>query len=178
MLIDDPSIKPTYGKPVVDLRDYRRALGGFATGICVVTARAADGHGTGLTINSFASVSLEPPLVSWCLFKHSSTRSVFDAASHFAINVLAVDQLWLSDHFAKSGGDKLAGIDTKPGLGDVPLLDGCVARFECLVRERLEGGDHLIFLGEVVRYARWKREPLLYCFGGYAYLTTKDDGDS
>jgi len=154
-------------------RDYRRALGSFATGITVVTCALADGRRDGLTVNSFTSVSLEPPLVSWCLGVSAVSFPVFDASPHFAVHVLALDQQPLVWHFASRSADKFAEIDATAGLGGAPLLDGCVARFECRRVGRHEAGDHVIYLGEVERYARFDGEPLVHAQGRYGRL---DDG--
>lgn len=156
--------------PSADTRAYRRALGSFATGVTVVTCALPDGRRAGLTVNSFASVSLAPPLVSWCLARKALGLALFDAASHFAVNVLAVDQVPLVDHFAQRDLDKFADIEAAPGLGGAPLLDGCAACFECRVAGRHDGGDHVIYLGEVERYRAFEREPLVLVRGRYGRL--------
>lgn len=156
-----------------DTRDFRRALGQFATGVCIVTARDQAGHPTGLTVNSFASVSLEPPLVLWSLARSSSVFAAFDAAPHFAVNVLAADQLDLSNRFA-SPGERFTGLEWEEGHHGLPLLRGCLANFECTVAARHEGGDHIIFIGEVARYDARPGEPLLYSGGRYALAMPHD----
>jgi flavin reductase (DIM6/NTAB) family NADH-FMN oxidoreductase RutF len=95
-----------------DRRTFRNALGEFATGVTVVTAHDSDGKALGVTINSFASVSLDPPLVLWSLGRHSSSLAVFESCSHYAINVLAADQVDFSQRFSQSGRDDLADIDS------------------------------------------------------------------
>src|SRR6185503_11908208 len=105
-----------------DARLLRRALGSFATGITIVTARAPDGRLAGVTANSFCSVSLDPPLVLWCLAGSSLSRAVFSHASHFAVHVLADDQVHLSDRFCRPSRNKFAGLETGEGLGGAPLL--------------------------------------------------------
>lgn len=156
-----------------DPRAYRRALGSFATGIAVVTTRAPCGTLAGLTVNSFASVSLQPPLVSWCLATGALSLDLFRAASHFAVNVLAHDQVDWVHHFAQRTLDKFGDVASTPGLGGSPLLDGVVAQFECRTVATHPGGDHLIFLGEVERYQRFEREPLVFVQGRYGRL--RDD---
>ena len=161
-----------------DTRDFRRALGRFATGITVVTTRGADGTLAGLTVNSFNSVSLDPPLVLWSLGRDSPSHEVFEAASHFAVNVLSSEQRDISNNFARSGDDKFAGVDWAPGIHGAPLLPGCCAWFECRVVARHPGGDHTIFIGEVEKIRDdVTRAPLVYFGGEYCFVTpaqTKD----
>lgn len=148
-------------------RDLRRALGTFATGVAVVTTRAPDGRPVGLTVNSFSSVSLSPPLVLWSLSRHSPSLAAFEQAPYYAVNVLAADQTEISTRFATPVPDKFDDLDWHTGLGDVPLLRGCVASFECRNRLRHEGGDHRIFMGEVERFDHSDREPLVFLAGRY-----------
>jgi 3-hydroxy-9,10-secoandrosta-1,3,5(10)-triene-9,17-dione monooxygenase reductase component len=162
---------PSEGGPVDDHRAYRKALGTFATGLTVVTTLAAGGRPLGLTVNSFTSVSLEPPLVSWCLEVTALSVDAFKAAPRFAVNVLAADQEDLVQHFARRTLDKFDGIATLEGLGGVPLLEGVVARFECRTVAVHPGGDHLIFIGEVDRYVRFDGEPLVFALGRYGRFT-------
>lgn len=155
-----------------DAKAYRGALGQFATGVTIVTARGPDGAAVGVTANSFNSVSLDPPLVLWSLAHTSRSMPVFREAEHFAVHILARDQQQLSDRFASSVTDKFAGLDV---TGDrSPLLAGCTARFECTTRHRYEGGDHLIFVGEVIAYESGDKPPLLYHSGGYAEARRQD----
>jgi flavin reductase (DIM6/NTAB) family NADH-FMN oxidoreductase RutF len=150
----------------IDTRELRHALGCFATGITVVTARAADGRAAGVTANSFCSVSLDPPLVLWCLSKSAPSGSVFVKATHFAIHVLAEDQADLSARFSRPSKDKFAGLQVSDGLAGTPVLD-CAAVFECRCEHRYDGGDHLIIVGRVERYRHTKRPPLLFHSGRY-----------
>lgn len=153
-----------------DPRSLRDALGDFATGVAVVTARSADGQPVGVTINSFASVSLEPPLVLWSLGLHSPSLAVFESCSHYSVNVLAADQIEFSQRFAQSQSDKFAGIELKVGAGDTPLLPGCCAWFECRNEQRYPGGDHVILVGYVERFERQARPPLIFHGGRYRSL--------
>lgn len=155
----------------VDCRAFRDALGGFATGIAVVTACAPDGGFVGLTVNSFNSVSLDPPLVLWSLDLASPSLEAFRRASHYAVNILAADQAELSQHFATRQPDKFGDLQIRLGAGGAPLLPGCCAWFECANETRHAGGDHLIFLGRVERFAHDPaRPPLLYHGGRYRRL--------
>ena len=159
----------TRPQPKHDARDFRSALGCFPTGVCLITTLAPDGQRAGLTANSFSSVSLDPPMVLWSLSRNASSAPVFRDAEYFAINVLAADDAALSSHFAKSGPDKFATFAGRfgAGLGGVPVLDGAVAAFECHSRHRYYGGDHIIVIGVVERYAHSDREPLVFHRGQY-----------
>jgi flavin reductase (DIM6/NTAB) family NADH-FMN oxidoreductase RutF len=163
----DPAKELASGSSAIDPRDFRNALGTFATGVTIVTAMTADGKPYGLTCNSFASVSINPPLVLWSLGTYSQGLPIFQNASHFAVNVLGASQRSLSAKFAKPSEDKFVGVDWKPGLGNAPLLADCVAYFQCRAASRYYGGDHVIFLGAVEAYAYNRNEPLLFVRGGY-----------
>lgn len=148
----------------------RQAFGSFATGVTVVTARDAAGHLVGLTANSFSAVSLEPPLVLWCISLTTPSFAAFRDCSHYAINVLAADQEEISNRFANPSPDKFAGLAHTPGLGGAPLLGGCIATFECANTHRYPGGDHLIMVGAVERYRVDLNAPLLFFGSRYAGL--------
>jgi flavin reductase (DIM6/NTAB) family NADH-FMN oxidoreductase RutF len=167
----DPATELSSGHSGIDPRDFRNALGTYATGVTIITAAAADGKPAGITCNSFASVSLNPPLVLWSLGMFSQSLSVFQNASHFAVNVLGAPQRELAKKFATSAGDKFAGVEWTPGLGNAPLLGQAVARFECRTADRYYGGDHVIFLGAVEAYTYTSAEPLLFARGGYGGFT-------
>ena len=153
-----------------DSRSLRDALGEFATGVAVVTARGADGQPAGLTINSFASVSLEPPLVLWSLGLESPSLAIFESCSHYAVNVLAADQIEFSQRFSQSLSDRFAGIEWQAGAGDAPILPGCCAWFECRNEMRYPGGDHLILVGHVESFRRQEKSPLIFHGGRYRSL--------
>jgi 4-hydroxyphenylacetate 3-hydroxylase, reductase component len=154
------------GDPAADPVAFRRSLGQFATGVTVITA-AADGKRVGMTANSFSSVSLDPPLILWSAKRTSQSFSVFAAATHFAVNVLASDQIALSKHFGRPGDDKFKDLPWRPGIGGAPILDGILCGFECRKAEAYPGGDHLIMLGAVERFARYDRGALLFAQGRY-----------
>jgi flavin reductase (DIM6/NTAB) family NADH-FMN oxidoreductase RutF/DNA-binding MarR family transcriptional regulator len=155
------------GKAHFDRRAFRNALGRFPTGVTVVTTLTPDGAPIGLTANSFSSVSLDPPLVLWSLAKSASTLPIFLKAPHYAINVLAADQIALSRQFASVRGDRFKGVKCRLGLGGVPIIEGCTAWFECHNVARHEGGDHIILVGEVERFAEADRRSLAFHVGGY-----------
>lgn len=151
-------------------RRFRDTLGMFATGITVVTTRTPDGEPIGLTVNSFNSVSLEPPLIVWSLTSNLPSTPLFENAEYYAINVLAEDQEALSQRFASRAGERFAGLEFDEGVGGVPLLRGCCARFECRNTVRHPGGDHVVFISEVVGFDRSERAPLIYFGGAYRRL--------
>lgn len=157
----------------IDTKQFRNALGAFTTGVTVVTTRSADGGDVGLTANSFNSVSLEPPMVLWSLAKTSGSLQAFSDHPYFAVHVLSNRQESVSSRFAKRGIDKFEGLEFGRGHGDVPLLDGCSARFECRVAYRYDGGDHVIFVGEVLNFEHFGLPPLVFQSGGYALAVRK-----
>jgi flavin reductase (DIM6/NTAB) family NADH-FMN oxidoreductase RutF len=159
-----------------DTRAFRNALGSYATGVTVITARGRDGSPIGLTINSFASVSLDPPLVLWSLSLYSPSLPVFQNCSHYAINVLAQGQQALSTRFAATRTDKFEGVDFTPGAGGAPLLPGCCAWFECRNEAHHAGGDHLIFVGQVEGYAHFDEPPLVFQGGSYHTFSGQPSG--
>ncbi len=154
--------------PSFSSQEFRAALGMFATGVTIVTARTSDNQVIGLTANSFNSVSLDPPLVLWSLAKAAASLPPLEAGSHYAINVLAADQKSLAERFALKGTDRWAGVEFTVGIGGAPLLTGAAATFECFNRSRYEEGDHVIFVGEVERCAsRAGASPLLFHGGQF-----------
>ncbi|MEC5384738.1 flavin reductase family protein [Uliginosibacterium sp. H3] len=153
-----------------DTKAFRRALGMFATGITVMTTRAADGSPVGLTVNSFNAVSLTPPMIVWSLSRHLSQRDAFEPCRHYAVNVLSADQVELSRLFAGKATDKFSTLEWDEGIDGVPLLRGCCAHFEVRNEIRHDGGDHLVFLSEVLRFERFERDPLLYFSGHYRHM--------
>lgn len=159
----------------IDPRDFRNALGTYATGVTIITAAASDGKPYGLTCNSFASVSLNPPLVLWSLVVYSSSLTIFQNASHFTVNVLGASQQALASKFAKSSDDKFTGVDWTPGLGRAPVLAESVANFQCRSVNRYYGGDHVIFLGAVEAYTYNTKEPLLFARGAFGRFLADDE---
>ena len=154
------------GSPM-DERHFRNALGRYVTGVTVITTRTAEGKLEGLTANSFAAVSLDPPLVLWSLRKSSSLIAVFEAAEHFAVNVLGAWQFALSEHFAKRMPDKFDNVVHASGLGGCPVLFGALATFECSKEANVASGDHVVFFGRVERATYREGEPLIYSAGRY-----------
>jgi len=159
----------------LDRRDFRRALGQFATGVTVVTARTPDGRKVGVTVNSFSSVSLDPPLVLWSLSRQAPSLADFTHAAYFVVNILAANQHHLSRQFSTPLPDKFSGVEFTEGPGAVPLLSGANAHFVCRNVRQYDGGDHVIFLGEVEDYKYTDGEPLVFHSGRYRLATRHPD---
>ena len=136
---------------MIDLA-FRRALGEFATGVAVVTAQAPSGVLIGMTISSFNTVSLEPPLVLFSIDRQAQSLAGLQQAKGWAVNLLAREQKALSSRFARAQSDKWADVPHQAGHENAPLLAGALAQFECVPYAQYDGGDHVIFVGRVVRY--------------------------
>lgn len=151
-----------------DAAAFRTACGQFATGVAVVTARAQAGPPVGLTINSFSSVSLDPPLVLFCLGRDAQCLSGFDGADGFVIHVLSAEQQGLSARFATPDSDRFRDLDWQHGPCG-PVLPGALVRFDCRRHAVVDGGDHLILIGrvEAVSVPDAAADPLVYFRGGY-----------
>jgi flavin reductase (DIM6/NTAB) family NADH-FMN oxidoreductase RutF len=142
--------------------DLRRSLAQFATGVTVVTARAADGSPVGMTANSFASVSLEPPLVLWSIARSASSFAAFCASDRYRVHVLRADQLEIAHQFATRGADKFAAGRWKQPAAAPPQLQDCVAWFECAHRSQHDEGDHVILVGRVEAFGAHGGSPLIF----------------
>lgn len=153
------------------MKEFRRSLAKFATGVTVVTCADDDGKPYGITANSFSSVSLEPGLVLWNVAKVSNSLKAFLDADYFAINVLAADQEDLSRHFARSDHTLFDSVEITRSAENVPLIPGALARFECRTFQVHECGDHYIVIGEVVSFESRDAEPLLFFDGKYSALS-------
>lgn len=156
----------------LDSRSFRKTLGCFATGVTVVTTVNPETKApVGVTVSAFSSLSLDPPLVLFCLGKATSSLDSFKAFGHFAINVLSEHQRDLSIRFAGRGEDKWKDLDWKAGKTGLPLLGNCLASLECSLVQTLDGGDHLIFVGKVERMRHEEGgSPLIYFRGSYLDL--------
>ena len=154
--------------PTFTPQAFRAALGMFATGVTIVTARDADGVLVGLTANSFNSVSLRPPLVLWSLSRQAGSMPAFARGSHYVVNILAADQHALAVRFASRQPDRFADVAFRDNPAGAPVIDGAAAVFECFNRSQYQEGDHVIFVGEVERCAhREGAAPLLFHGGRY-----------
>ena len=146
-------------------RQFRNTLGHFCTGVTCMTTLSATGEPVGITVSSFNSLSLDPPLILWSIANSSTSFSCFQVGEPFAVNVLAEDQEGLAMKFAKTGGDKFQDVAVHAGLDGVPLLEGSVVYFECIGEARYPGGDHDIIIGRVRRIFNIGKKPLLFHAG-------------
>jgi len=158
-----------------DPKEFRNALGQFATGVTIVTTMDESGKPFGVTASSFNSVSLDPPLVLWSLAKTAHSMPAYQSSGGFNVHVLASHQDDLSNQFAQRSDDKFAGIDWKKCDKGFPLLPECAALFRCTTTFQYEGGDHIIFVGEVIDFKRNDLPPLLFHSGRYADKKIKND---
>ena len=149
---------------------FRRALGNFATGVTIITAVSPEGEKVGVTASSFNSLSMDPPLILWSSIKEARSCAIFESAKHFAVNVLASDQMEMSNHFARQQEDKFAGTEWEPGLGGAPIFPNCAGRFQCESYDKLDGGDHWIFVGKVIAFDDFGRPPLCFHQGSYSMV--------
>ncbi len=154
----------------IEKNELRRVMGHFATGVTVITSIRSSGEMHGLTANAFTSVSLIPPLLLVCIDKKAESYPCFDESKIFTVNVLSSDQEALSRRFAVTGGDKFEGVSYKIGANGAPILDGALAFLECKVTEKIDGGDHTIYVGEIEQAETKEGKPLLFFRGGYREL--------
>ena len=167
MSIRNPSAKTPGSNAPFTAREFRNALGQFVTGVTVVTTLADDGAPVGITINSFTSVSLEPPMVLFCLDARSRYLDAFGKAGCFAVHVLAADQREWSVRFAGSG-DRWDGVGSTAWDTGAPIIEGCLGVFECTLTAIHDGGDHKILVGQVIRLSGGDdRRPLAFHLGRY-----------
>ncbi|MBN3755307.1 flavin reductase [Paraburkholderia sp. Tr-20389] len=146
---------------------FRRCLSQYGTGVAIVTT--SDGTSRfAVTVNSFSSLSLDPPLLLWSIDRKSRSFDAFSSCEHFAVNILSSEQIELSRHFSSKVTDKFANVDWIPGRFGSPLLSGCIARFECSAEARHDGGDHLILIGRVQQLERYDGMPLIFSQGQYS----------
>jgi flavin reductase (DIM6/NTAB) family NADH-FMN oxidoreductase RutF len=160
----------------LDTRALRHALSRFATGVCVVTALGPDGDRLGMTVNSFSSVSLDPPLVLFSVARSCLSFERWMSARCYGINVMAAHQGELSNRFARAQSDKWAGLNVETGHGGLPLLPDAIARFVCEREGRYDGGDHVILLSRVVAFDfAVEADPLCFFAGRYRHLGPEPD---
>ncbi|WP_321393824.1 flavin reductase family protein [Emcibacter sp.] len=153
-----------------DTREFRDALGQFATGVTVMTTATEEGKPVGVTASSFNSVSLDPPLVLWSLAKSAASMRVYEKSGGFNVHILAAHQEEISNQFARPGDDKFRDIDWKPCDRGYPVLPEYAALFRCETKFQYEGGDHVIFVGKVMEYETRNSPVLVFHQGAYAEL--------
>lgn len=158
----------------IDPRIFRDVLGTFATGVVIVTTRGLESEPVGLTVSSFNSVSLDPPLILWSLALSSPSVAAFRAHDHFAVNILAETQIEICKTFGRSSADKFAGVEFTDGVMGVPLLAGAAAHLQCRTYARYPGGDHEIYVGEVLAMEGFLHAPLLFHGGAFRKLQPTD----
>lgn len=156
-----------------DPKEFRLALSTFTTGVTIITTRTESGDPIGITANSFNSVSLDPPMVLWSLDKAALSLPAFMENTHWNVHILSTKQEALSGRFASRGEDKFRGLELDQGINDIPLMQDCTARFSCKTAFTYEGGDHVIFVGEVVNFDRTELPPLAFQSGQYALAARK-----
>jgi flavin reductase (DIM6/NTAB) family NADH-FMN oxidoreductase RutF len=164
------SDRPSKRVAPVTSEEFRHACGRFATGITIASVLDAGGAPHGLTVSSFASVSLDPPLILICLGHDVSVIDHFRASNNFGINVLTESQRDLSDRFARKGQDRFDGLEWQAGETGVPLLTGVLAALECRTSHRYAAGDHDIFVGEMLAARVADGKPLIYFASRYRGL--------
>ena len=152
-------------------RQFRDALAQFATGVTIVCARAPNGRYVGFTANSFSSASLDPPLILWTLSRRSSSLTGFESSARYAVNVLAATQMDLARRFSRPHADRFADVAFRLGWSDAPLIEGCIAWFECRHHARERTGDHVLFVGEVMTVERSPGAGLVFQHGRFAATT-------
>ena len=157
-----------------DAKNLRTAFGAFATGVTIVTTRGPDAADAGLTANSFSSLSLKPPMVLWSLSRTSASIDAFRGSAYFAVHVLSAEQEALSTRFATKGIERFAGVPVDRGPEAIPMLRDCAARFVCRTAHQHEGGDHVIFVGEVLDFTHSGRSPLVFHGGRYGMVFQKE----
>ena len=162
-----PPMPAEQGDPAQDSRAFRRSLGQYPTGVTVIAARDGD-QLLGMAVNSFAAVSLDPPLVLWSIRRASRSADAFLRCGHFAVSILADDQVEVAQLFGASAPDRFERVRWQPGLEGAPLIDGAIAHLECRLATRHDGGDHHVLIGQVLRHARLPGEPLVFAQGQYA----------
>ena len=160
----------------IDQKAFRRALGQFPTGVCIVTCRV-DGEPLGMTMSSFNSLSLDPPLILFSIDRRANGLPLWERADGFAIHVLSEGQSALSNRFARAGSAKWEGLASETGLHGAPLLSGAAAVFECAAHACHDGGDHRLFIARVERQTfSADRRPLVFAAGRYATLQEQETG--
>jgi flavin reductase (DIM6/NTAB) family NADH-FMN oxidoreductase RutF len=163
---------PAGAETKLDASLYRRTCALFATGITVITTVDSNGHPHGMTVNSFSSVSLDPPLILVCIDLKNAILGHFLTSAWFAVNILSDDQEDVSRRFSSAAERRFQGMDWKPGDSGVPLISGSLALMECELTKTFEAGDHAVLIGEVRRASYREGNPLVYFGSAYRNLAS------
>lgn len=158
--------------------ELRQALGQYMTGVTIVTTAGNNDEPIGVTANSFSSVSLDPPMILWSLSDGANSRPAFQESEYFCIHVLTASQQDLAERFARAGADKFAGLDCLRGLGSAPLLPEYVAQFQCRTVDQHVVGDHIVFFGEVLKYDKTDKRPLVFHGGRFSHAERRRKADA
>jgi flavin reductase (DIM6/NTAB) family NADH-FMN oxidoreductase RutF len=158
-------------------KEFRSALGHFASGVTVVTTIDRQFHFHGITVSAFCSVSLDPPLILVCIDKTTGSHPAFEIDGSFVVNVLREDQAHLSDHFASAIADKFDGIEYTRTEAGIPVLENALVNLECRLIYAHEGGDHTIFVGKIEKSKVRPGNPLIYFHGNYRRIENFDERD-
>jgi flavin reductase (DIM6/NTAB) family NADH-FMN oxidoreductase RutF len=162
------------GTTAIGERQLRDALAQFATGVTIVCARAPAARYVGFSATSFCSASLDPPLILWTLSQRSTSLGAFDSSPRYSVNVLAAGQVELARRFSRPHADRFANVPYRLGWSDAPLIDGCIAWFECRHHARYQTGDHVLFIGEVVTVERAPGQGLVFQHGRFGRTSPPD----
>jgi len=155
----------------IDKNELRRVMGHFATGVTIITTVSASGQLHGLTANAFTSVSLEPPLLLISVDKKAESYPSFEQSKVFTVNILSDSQEALSRKFAVTGTDKFTGVAFRAGGNGAPIILGALAHIECRLYATYDGGDHTLYLGEILEAETREGKPLLFYRGGYRAIS-------
>lgn len=155
-------------------QEFRNTLSQFATGVTIITASDDLGDPIGITVSSFNSVSMDPPLILWSLAKNAYSLPCFQNTEYFNIHILSSDQEDMSNRFSSPGTDKFNNIDYQNGRKNTPILGDCAALLECRSKHQYDGGDHIIFVGEVLSHSHSAKIPLVFHQGQYATTSPKE----
>lgn len=164
---DEESTVVINPQAIFDASAYRKTLGRFPTGVAIITAVDGSNNLVGMTVNSFASVSLTPPIILWSVARTTPSYLSFTRARFFIVNILSEDQEDISYKFSRPSQDKFSGVQWRPGINGAPLIEGCVAHLECSLNDCIGVGDHDIILGNVERFACTEKLPLAFALNGY-----------
>jgi flavin reductase (DIM6/NTAB) family NADH-FMN oxidoreductase RutF len=173
-MTSDAQAGALHSYPELSPAAFRHALGRFVTGVTVMTTCLPSGVRAGVTVSSFNTLSLDPPLILWSLALKTPSLPVFLESGYFAVNILASDQSELALQFARHAPDKFVDVRISDGLHGVPLIEGAVAHLQCRMQQRLQGGDHELIIGRILKADVHERAPLVYGQGRFGRFSVAD----